>query len=94
MSFHIQYLSFCLWLESLDSTVIVHVDLLLRQKNINVNVCSNSSQSNGSQYGSTALMLACRNGHEKIVSLLVQHPNINVNAQDSHGNHQSTHFIK
>ncbi|KAF5326452.1 hypothetical protein D9611_000968 [Ephemerocybe angulata] len=51
------------------------VELLLNRKDTKVNVCAIRGKK-------TALMLACSKGHMGVVGMLLQHPEIDVNARD------------
>jgi len=54
-------------------------DVLRNNPNLNVN------WSNEIDEGSTALIIACDNGHDSIVSILLTHPDIDVNQKDLNG---------
>jgi len=53
--------------------------ILRKHPNLNVN------WGNEDDEGSTALIIACDNGHDSIVSILLAHPDIDVNLKNSFG---------
>ena len=54
-------------------------EILRNNPNVNVNWSSENDE------GSTALIIACDNGHDSIVSILLAHPDIDVNQKDNEG---------